>query len=83
MKRILLVLLVGCLAILAMPAAAGKIEDIIAAVKKECGRDMTKEEAVRGVKSVYVTCTPGGMAELEGGCRIKCLKQSGGGVLGE
>ena len=83
MKRRLQVLLVCCLGMLAMPASAGKIEDIIAAVKRDCGRDMTKEEAVRAVKSVYVACTPGGMVDLDGGCRIKCLKQSGGGVLGE
>jgi hypothetical protein len=35
------------------------------------------------MKSEFVTSTPGGMEDLDGGCRIKCLKQSGGGVLGE
>jgi hypothetical protein len=83
MKRRLRVLLICCLGILASPVSAGKIDDIVAAVKAECKKDLTKEEAVRAMKSVFVTCTPGGMVDLDGSCRIKCLKQSGGGVLGE
>lgn len=83
MKRSLKILLACCLAVLAIPVSAGKIEDIIAAVKSECGKEMTKEEAIRSVKSVYVTCTPGDTVDLGEGCRIKCKKQSGGGVLGQ
>jgi hypothetical protein len=51
-------------------------------VKAECRKDITSEEAVRHVKTVYVSCIPGGTADLGDGCQIKCKRQSGGGVLG-
>jgi hypothetical protein len=83
MKRRLQILLICCLGLLASPASAGKLEDIIAAVKKECGKELTREEALRAMKSVFVICTPGELVDLDGGCRIKCLKQSDGRVLGQ
>jgi hypothetical protein len=76
------ILLACILVVVALPASAGRIEDIIASVKAECRKDITSEEAVRHVKTVYVSCIPGGTADLGDGCQIKCKRQSGGGVLG-
>jgi hypothetical protein len=86
MKRVItfLALLLVVAGVLApTPIHAGKVEDIVAEVKAACGKEIEREAAIRMVKALYVTCISGSMVDLENGCRIKCKKESGGGVFGE
>lgn len=85
MKRIYLSLLALLLlsGIVSFPAYAGKAQDIVAEIKTSCGKDIEKEAALRLIKKLYVTCAPGSMVDLEDGCRVKCKRERGSGVLGE
>lgn len=69
-------------AFLCQPAFAGKIEDVKTEVKKICSKDVDDKEALGLVKKAFLTCTPGQDVDVAGDCRIKCLKQNTGAVVG-
>ena len=63
-------------------AHAGKVEDVQAAVKKACGKDVGNEDALRLVKTLFLSCTPGQKVDADG-CSVDCLKENAGAVVGK
>lgn len=63
-------------------AHAGKVEDVQAAMKKSCSKDVPTDEALRLVKNLYLTCDSGSKVDVDG-CKVDCLKESGGAVVGK
>lgn len=62
---------------------AGKTEDIQAAVKKTCQKDIPPEQALRLVKDLFLSCSEGTKVEVESGCSVDCMKSAGGKVVGQ
>ena len=62
-------------------ADAGKIDDIMAAAKQTCDKDIPKARAIKLVKKLYLTCKAGQRVDVDG-CKILCLKSSSGAVVG-
>ena len=62
-------------------AFAGKIEDVQAAVKKACSKDMEQADALKKVKDLFLTCVPGSKVDVDG-CAVPCLKENSGAVVG-
>jgi hypothetical protein len=63
-------------------AFAGKVEDVMAEVKKSCSKDIPKEDALRLVKNLYLACVPGDKVDVDG-CKVSCLKENSGAVVGQ
>lgn len=63
-------------------AQAGKVEDVQAAVKEACSKDIDKAEALRLVKTLALNCIPGSKVDVTG-CDVKCLKENTGSVVGQ
>lgn len=80
MKR-LSVLLMATAMVASLNAHAGKVEDVQAAVKKSCGKDVNSSDALRLVKDLFLSCTPGAKVDVEG-CQVGCLKENAGAVVG-
>jgi len=78
MKRTLVALAVVALA---SPAFAGKADDIASSAKSNCGKEVTKAQALKLIKKVFLTCKSGSQVDI-GGCQIKCLKENTGAVVG-
>jgi hypothetical protein len=77
------ILMAVCLsAFLSTSAFAGKVEDVQAAVKKACGKDVSNADALRLVKALYLSCTPGTKTDADG-CQVDCLKGNTGAVVGQ
>ena len=49
--------------------AEGKVEAVQAAVKKSCSKDVPNDEALRLVKSLFLSCVPGDKVDVEG-CKV-------------
>lgn len=80
--RKFLIVLSAIAAITLSPAAyAGKVEDVQAAIKKTCGKDVSNADALRLVKAAFLSCTPGQKVDADG-CEISCLKENSGAVVG-
>ena len=62
--------------------ADGKVESVQAAVKKACSKDVPGDEALRLVKSLYLSCVPGDKVDVDG-CKVACLKENSGAVVGQ
>lgn len=62
-------------------AHAGKVEDVQAAVKAACGKDVANADALRLVKTLFLSCTPGTKVDADG-CQVSCLKENTGAVVG-
>lgn len=62
-------------------AHAGKVEDVQAAMKKSCGKDVANADALRLVKALFLSCTPGQKVDADG-CQVDCLKDNAGAVVG-
>lgn len=62
-------------------ASAGKVEDVQAAVKKACSKDVPNADALRLVKDLFLSCTPGANVSVDG-CQVPCLKGNAGAVVG-
>lgn len=62
-------------------AHAGKVEDVQAAVKKACSKDVASADALRLVKTLFLSCTPGQKVDADG-CQVTCLKENTGAVVG-
>lgn len=76
-KMILLLAVLGVTSI----AHAGKVDDLTAAVKAACGKDIDRPTAISNVKTAYL-CTPGKKVDVAG-CSIDCLKVNEGSVIGK
>ncbi len=63
-------------------AHAGKVDDVKAAMKKFCSREVENNEALRLVKSLYLTCVSGQKVNING-CLMECLKENTGAVVGK
>ena len=63
-------------------AFAGKVEDVQAEVKKSCAKDLPKEDALRLVKNLFLSCVPGDKVDVDG-CKVACLKENSGAVVGQ
>jgi 20S proteasome alpha/beta subunit len=63
-------------------AFAGKVEDVMAEVKKSCSKDIPKEDALRLVKNLFLSCVPGDKVDVDG-CKVACLKENSGAVVGQ
>jgi hypothetical protein len=81
MNKVLLFLSVLGVMSLSTTAYAGKVEDVQAAVKKTCGKDVSNADALRLVKAAFLSCTPGQKVDADG-CEISCLKENSGAVVG-
>lgn len=68
--------------IVIQPSFAGKVEDVQAAVKAACAKDLPSADALRLVKDLFLSCTPGTQVDA-GGCQVKCLKENAGAVVGQ
>ena len=63
------------------PSFAGKIDTVKDTVKNSCKLELDDTTALELVKKAYLTCTPGSDVEVKG-CKIKCLKENAGAVVG-
>lgn len=59
----------------------GKVDSVKLAMKKNCNKDVQNEEALRLVRTLYLSCIPGENIEVEG-CKVTCLKENVGTILG-
>lgn len=66
----------------AQNAFAGKVEDVQAAIKKSCSKDVSNADALRLVKQLFLSCTPGQKTDADG-CSVDCLKGNAGSVVGQ
>lgn len=80
--RKLLFIAACVVAFTSMNAHAGKVEDVQAAVKNACQKDVDKAEALRLVKDLFLSCTPGTKVDVAG-CSVQCLKDNAGAVVGQ
>lgn len=62
--------------------AEGKVEAVQTAVKKACSKDMPNDEALRQVKNLFLSCVPGDKVDVDG-CKVPCLKENAGAVVGQ
>lgn len=84
MKRIITrSLIIGAIFSMSPLAHAGKVEDVQAAVKKDCGKDVDSAAALRMVKPLFVDCTSGQKTSVDGACNMACLKSNDGAVVGK
>lgn len=60
----------------------GKAEEVQENVKKVCGKDIPADEALRLVKSLFLSCAPGQKVDING-CQVPCLKNNAGAVVGQ
>lgn len=80
MRRILLLLFIILFA--SMPAHSSRLRNITSEAKETCGKNLSKKQAIKLIKKVFLTCRSGGKVDI-GGCSIKCMKKSSGAVVGE
>lgn len=62
-------------------AYAGKTDDIVVAAKSNCSKDLTKQQALKLIKKVFLTCKSGAKVDI-GGCQISCMKANTGSIVG-
>ena len=78
---------IPCLVLFALAmsssAQAGKIEAVQDIVKKECGKVLASEEALRLVKELFLSCVPSTKVEIQGLCKVSCLRENAGVVVGQ
>lgn len=63
------------------PSHAGRIETVKETVKNTCNKEVDDKTALDLVKKAFLSCTPGQDVDA-GGCKIKCLKENSGAVVG-
>lgn len=61
-------------------AHAGKVDDLITAVKNTCGKDIDRPTAISNTQKAFL-CNPGSKVDVAG-CSIDCLKDNAGAVIG-
>ncbi len=62
--------------------AQSKVEAVQKEVTKACGKELGKDEALRMVKNLFLSCVPGDKVDVEG-CKVNCLKENSGAVVGQ
>lgn len=82
MKKTIMVMAALPIMLAGQMAFAGKVEDVQAEVKKACGKDLPKEDALRMVKNLFLSCVPGDKVDVDG-CKVSCLKENSGAVVGQ
>lgn len=82
MKKFIMVSALLPIMLIGNMAFAGKVEDVQAEVKKACGKDLPKEDALRNVKNLFLSCVPGDKVDIDG-CKVSCLKENSGAVVGQ
>ncbi|HEX7674763.1 MAG TPA: hypothetical protein VF412_11365 [Bdellovibrio sp.] len=76
-------LTLSCLILISGRAfAEGKVEAVQVAVKKACSKDIPNDEALRLVKGLFLSCVPGDKVDVDG-CKVPCLKENSGAVVGQ
>lgn len=75
--------MIGLLISFAPNANAGKVEDVQKQVKADCGKDVDGTEALRLVKDLFMSCTPGGKTAIDGCPAVTCLKANSGAEVGK
>ena len=78
MKKTLLVAAVLCFS---TAVYASKANDIASAAQESCGKEISKSQALKLIKKVFLTCKSGSQVDI-GGCQIKCMKENTGAVVG-
>lgn len=63
-------------------AFASKADAVRDAFKTACSKDVPADAALRMVKDLYLSCTPGTKVSLDG-CQVPCLKDNAGAVVGQ
>lgn len=81
-KSVVMMALMLPLMLIGRSALAGKVEDVQAAVKSACSKDVPKEDALRLVKNLFLSCVPGDKVDVDG-CKVSCLKENSGAVVGQ
>ena len=82
MKKFVMVAALLPLMLLGNFAFAGTVEDVQAAVKTACAKDIPGDAALRVVKSLFLSCVPGDKVDVDG-CKVSCLKENSGAVVGQ
>jgi hypothetical protein len=82
MKTGILVAIFSTLILSTNAAHAGKVEDVQAAMKQACSKDVSSADALRLVKQLFLSCTPGQKTDVDG-CSVTCLKGNAGSVVGQ
>ncbi|MFS4458497.1 hypothetical protein [Bdellovibrio sp. HCB2-146] len=82
MKNIIMVAAILPIMLTGKMAFAGKVEDVQSEVKKACGKDLSKDDALKQVKSLFLSCVPGDKVDVDG-CKVSCLKSNSGAVVGQ
>jgi hypothetical protein len=67
-------------ALVSMPAQAGKVDEVKKIIKEKCSKDLSDSEVTDAVVKAY-DCTPDSDVSVAG-CTIKCLKGGSGSVVG-
>lgn len=63
-------------------ARAGKVENVQDAMKKQCKQKVSYDEALRLMRSLYLSCIPDTKVKISSSCSVECLKSNSGAVLG-
>jgi len=82
MNSYLRLVVIGLLIGAAPAANAGKVDDVKAALKSQCSKDVADSDALRMVKELYMNCTPDTKVDIDG-CKVTCLKANAGAVVGQ
>lgn len=64
-----------------LPALAGKVDQVKASVKSTCNKDLPESDLMDAVLKAY-DCTAGTEVKVAD-CKIKCLKENSGSVVGK
>ena len=83
MKKMIVCSIVAMTFSIAPFAHAGKVEDVQKAVKGECSKDVDSSAALRMVKALFLDCVPGSKVDVADACKMSCLKQNAGAVVGQ
>ena len=74
MKKLILVAAVFAFT---QPSFGGKTDDIV----KACGGKVTKKQAAKMIKDVFLRCNPGSKVQSNG-CELDCMKGNAGAKIG-
>lgn len=75
-------LLVAIYFIFGQSAFAGKIDDVQTQLMVDCHKEISSQQALPLVKTLFLTCTPKTKVVIDG-CNVNCLKGNIGAVVGK
>ncbi|MGZ3691486.1 MAG: hypothetical protein ACXVAX_08280 [Pseudobdellovibrio sp.] len=79
MKRLIYIAILST--ILGAPAYAGKVDTVKKAVKDSCNKELPDSDLMEAIVKAY-DCTAGTSVKVAD-CKISCLKENGGFVVGK